>query len=221
MSEESFSIRGVSVVTATYNEKENLPILIARIRRVLSNISHEIVVVDDSSPDGTYEVAHELADLAIMMNREGQTKCLLTGIKRAKYPAVVTIDADLENPPELIPILLREFLKEEYDILVASRCYLPRISEVLASKTIGKLIGVSDVFSNFRVYKRECVLDFKLKLGETFGGELLAIAWKRGYKIGEYLYEPPPRRKFPRIGGRVRANLRIIWALVKVLIYYI
>ena len=214
-------MRGVSVVTATYNERENLPLLIARIRKVLSRVPHEVIVVDDSSPDGTYEVARELADLAIKRNREGQTRCLFIGIKRAKYSTVVTIDADLENPPELIPALLKEFVRGGYDVLVASRRHLPRISEVLASKTIGKLIGVSDVFSNFRVYKRGRVLDFELRLGETFGGELLIMAWKRGYKVGEYLYEPPPRRELPRIGGRVRANLRITWALIKVLTRYI
>ena len=51
---------------------------------------------------------------------------------------------------------------------------------------------MSDFFSNFRVYKKETVPLFSLRGGETFGGELLVVAKKCGFKIGEVLYEPPP-----------------------------
>ena len=55
----------------------------------------------------------------------------------------------------------------------------------------------------------------QLKRRETFGAEFLVTARKKGPKIGELKYDPPPRRKNPRIGGTVKANLRIIWALIK------
>jgi len=139
-------------------------------------------------------------------------------MKLAKYSVIVTIDADLENPPELIPDLVEK--AEQCDILVASRAKLPRISEKLASGTLGKLLGVKDVFSNFRVYKKETVSNFNLKCGETFGGELLVIAKKKGFKIGEMRYESV-RRKNPRIGGTLKANLRILWALIKSLTVYV
>jgi dolichol-phosphate mannosyltransferase len=60
-----------------------------------------------------------------------------------------------------------------------------------------------------------------LRGGETFGGELLVIAKKNGFKIGEVMYEPSPRRSNPRIGGKIRANLRIIVALLKCCIIYL
>jgi dolichol-phosphate mannosyltransferase len=60
-----------------------------------------------------------------------------------------------------------------------------------------------------------------LKGGETFGAEFLVIAKKRGLTIDEIKYDPPPRRKNPRIGGTIKANLRIIWALLKSLIIYL
>ena len=60
-------------------------------------------------------------------------------MKLAKYSVIVTIDADLENPPELIPELVEK--AEQCDILVASRTKLPRISEKLASGTLGKLLA--------------------------------------------------------------------------------
>ena len=209
---------GVSVVTTTWNERENIKLLIQTIRNTLKNMPHEIIVVDDSSTDGTAEIAEKLADKTIRKAREGQTKGLLHGMNLAKYPVIVTIDADFENPPELIPQLVEK--AEQCDILVASRTKLPRISEKLASGTLGKLLGVKDVFSNFRVYKKETVSNFNLKCGETFGGELLVIAKKKRFKIGEMPYESV-RRKNPRIGGTLKANLRILWALIKSLTVYV
>jgi hypothetical protein len=57
----------------------------------------------------------------------------------------------------------------------------PRISEKLASKTLGKMFGVSDFFSNFRAYKKETLNNFNLVGGETFGGELLVDAKKKRF----------------------------------------
>ncbi len=210
---------GVSIVTTTYNEREYIRSFVERVRSALRDVEHEIIVVDDSSPDGTYEEACKWADRAILVERAGQTLGLLTGIRVARYSTVVTLDVDLENPPELIPVLLKLFASESYDLLVASRTWLPRFSERLASATIGKIVGVRDVFSNFRVYKRDLFKDYRPILGETFGGELLLYAWSRRFRIGEYIYEPPPRRARPRIGGRLKANLRILWATSKLVLY--
>ena len=132
---------------------------------------------------------------------------------------MVTIDADLENSPELIPNLISRL--GELDVVVASRTVLPRFSEKLASKTLGKMFGVSDFFSNFRAYKKETITDLNLRWGETFGGELLVIAKKHGANLGEVRYEPPPRRSNPRIGGNVKANFRIITALLKCYLIYL
>ena len=212
------NIDGVSVATTTWNEKENIKMLIPLIRDALKDTRHEIIVIDDDSTDGTIEAAERLADTAVKKNREGQTKGLLYGMNLAKYPIIVTIDADLENDPKYIPQLLEKI--GDFDIIVASRTKLPRTSEKIASKTLGKMIGVKDVFSNFRAYKKQTIPNFKLKGGETFGGELLVVAKKKGLEIGETLYESV-RRKDPRIGGKTKANLRILWALIKSLIVYL
>ncbi len=212
-------VSGVSVVTTTYNEREYIRPFVERVRAALRGVEHEIIVVDDFSLDGTFEEARRWADRAILVRGAGQTRGLLTGIKASKYSVVVTLDVDLENPPELIPDLLRAFASGGLDLLVASRSVIPRFSERLASMTIGRMIGVRDVFSNFRVYRRDLFRDYEVVLGETFGGELLAYAWLRGYRIGEYVYEPPPRRPSPRIGGVFRANARIFTATVKLSLY--
>ena len=212
-------LHGISVVTTTWNERENIEKLILTVRDVLKDVPHEIIVVDDGSPDGTFQVAERLADVAVTKDREGQSKGLLYGMKLAKHPVIVTIDADLENDPQHIPELARRIINS--DIVVASRTEIPRISEKIASRTLGKIIGVKDAFSNFRAYRKGTVPSFKLRGGETFGGEFLVIAKKKGFKIGEIIYEPPSRRKNPRIGGKIKANLRIIWALMKSLIIYL
>jgi dolichol-phosphate mannosyltransferase len=212
-------ISELSVVTTSWNEKENIENLIIAIRRALKQFRSEIIVVDDNSKDGTIHVARRLADVAVTKTREGQTKGLLCGMKLAKYPVIVTIDADLENNPEHIPELVRQIAT--FDIVVASRTKLPRISEKIVSKTLGKLIGVTDTLSNFRAYRKNIVPRFNLKGGETFGAEFLVIAKKKGLRIGEIKYDPPPRRRKPRIGGTVKANLRIFWALIKSLKIYL
>ena len=219
MSTGELEVQCVSVVTTTWNERENIEELIRRVRFALTSVHHEIIVVDDSSSDGTVEVARQVADVAVSKVREGQTKGLLYGMKLAKFPVIVTIDADLENDPELIPALVQKL--DEVDLAVASRTVVPRFSERLASKTLGKRVGVSDFYSNFRAYKKEILESFTLKGGETFGGEMLVRAKKKGFRIGEVKYKPPPRRRAPRIGGNIRANLRISAATLKCLFIFL
>jgi dolichol-phosphate mannosyltransferase len=213
MSANTSSALGISVVTTTWNERENIEELIRRIRAVLNGRTYEIIVVDDSSADGTLELAKRLADVAIGKEREGQTKGLLVGAELSKFPVIVTIDSDLENSPETIPGLIEKL--NDNDLVVASRRVLPRFSERWATKSVGKLVGTSDFYSNFRAYKRETIVGVKLAGGETFGGELLVIAKKHGFKIGELIYDPPARRYKPRIGGNIKANLRIMYATLK------
>jgi len=210
-------VSGVSVVTTTYCEAGYVGGFVRAVKGVLKGLPHEVVVVDDSSPDGTYEVARRVADVAVRKRREGQTKGLLVGIELARYPVVVTMDVDLENPPNLVPKLLRVFTEGGYGVLVACRAEIPRASEKLASIALSRALGVRDIYSNFRVYRKECVEGGELRLGETFGGELLLIARSRGCRIGEYLYRPPPRRERPRVGGRLTANLRVLAATAKLL----
>ena len=158
-------------------------------------------------------LASELADKAICKKREGQSIALLVGIREAKYPIVVTIDADLENDPSNI-LTLVEALKQGYDIVVAARPRLPRFSEQLFAATVGKRIGVSDVLSNLRAMRTDQVRHIALGRGETFGAEFLIRAHRLGLRIGQVQVAETLRRSRPRIGGTVKGNLRILKALV-------
>jgi len=101
-------VEGISVVTTTWNEKENIKELIQGFRSSLKDTLHEVIVVDDNSADGPLNIAKQYADGAVGKVREGQTKGLLYGMKYAKFPVIVTIDSDLENSPELIPALIKK-----------------------------------------------------------------------------------------------------------------
>ena len=151
-------------------------------------------------------------------SEKGKPKVYYMELKLAKFPVIVTIDSDLENNPEIIPALVAKL--DVFDLVVASRRVLPRVAERWASKTVGKICGVSDFYSNFRAYKKEAIANVSLKGGETFGGELLIRAKKNGFRIGELTYDPPPRRNKPRIGGTFKANLRITAATWKCLFMY-
>jgi dolichol-phosphate mannosyltransferase len=219
MNPEKTLHQGISVVTTTLNEKENIIELIQRIHLILKDSPHEIIVIDDGSPDGTLEIAKQYADIAISKQHEGQTSGLLFGVKLAKFPLIITIDADLENPPELIPIITQKLV--DCDVVVASRRALPRFSEKWAAKTLGKICNTTDFYSNFRAYKKEVVAESTLRYGETFGGELLILAKKHGYKVCDLEYDPPPRRGSPRIGGTIKANFRINIATIKCFLAYL
>jgi dolichol-phosphate mannosyltransferase len=203
---------GVSIVTSTYNERENISELITSIRGVMEGREHEIIVVDDTSPDGTVEVARSLADVAITKIRKGQTKALATGISAARFPTIVTIDADLENDPAHIPRLLEGLGR--FDIVIASRNRLPRFSERMFVLAIGKKLGVHDVLSNFRAFRKSTAESIRFGETETYGAEFLIRAWKAGYRIGEIQVELRRRRK-PRLGNAITANAKILLALVR------
>jgi len=204
---------GISVVTTCYNERENIQKLIPAIRSALAEIPHQIIVVDDSSPDGTIDVARQVADVAVTKEREGQTSGLAHGMRLARHDALVTIDSDLENRPRWIPTLAGKLA--DFDIVVASRPELPRISERIFSSLYRNQLDVRDVLSNYRAYRRSIVPLITPTRGETFGAEFLIRAHRRGLRIGEITVEPQQRRPKPRIGNTVTANLRILMALLR------
>jgi glycosyltransferase involved in cell wall biosynthesis len=209
-------VQGISVVTTCYNERETLSELISAIRTVLHSTQHEVIVVDDTSPDGSIEVAKQFADVAFSKRREGQTKGLAAGMRSAKYETIITIDSDLENDPKWILNLADKLT--DFDMVVASRPELPRISERAFSKVYSRRLGVRDILSNYRAYRRKIIPLIAPTKGETFGAEFLIRASKAGLRVGEITVEASRRRKKPRIGNTLTANLRIFAALIRTLL---
>lgn len=121
-----------SIVLPTYNERDTLPGILRRLAAALGSagIGAEVVVVDDSSPDGTaeasLEAARELPLPVTVVRRPGKAglaSAVLEGVRRSQGEAVVVMDSDGSHPPELIPRLLGA-LEGGADIAVGSR-YAP------------------------------------------------------------------------------------------------
>ena len=116
----------VSVVAPVYNEAETLRTFYERVTKALAELPFELVFVDDGSTDASAEIMAELADedervKAILLSRNfGQPAAATAGLDHAEGDAVVMIDADLQDPPELIPTML-EAWRRGVDVVYAVR----------------------------------------------------------------------------------------------------
>lgn len=116
----------IAVITPTYNEKDNINILLSRLERTLKDVDYRIIVIDDNSPDGTGQIIKERQttnDRIILIERTGKLglgTALRTGIKRAYdlgAGRIIQMDADLSHPPESII----EMLAVPEDVVIGSR----------------------------------------------------------------------------------------------------
>lgn len=162
----------ISIVVPAYNEQEVLPEFHETIGRVLSDISYtlEILYVNDGSTDDTLEVINTLrsndkrVSLIDLSRNFGKEIALSAGLHNAAGDAVVVIDADLQDPPELIPKLIAEWEKG-YDVVYAKRTF--RGGESFIKKTtahffyrIMRRVGKFDMpedTGDFRILSRRAV----------------------------------------------------------------
>jgi len=121
----------LTVVIPTYNERDRLAELVGRLFTAAdaARVGLELVVVDDNSPDGTGQVADELAHKyrVHVVHRAGKLglgTAVVAGFNVASADIIGVMDADFSHPPELVPVLLRAFRETGADVVVASR-YIP------------------------------------------------------------------------------------------------
>lgn len=188
----------VSVVIPTYNEEKNIPLLIKRLLNslIVGKIKYELIFVDDHSSDGTRSaiVKHSSQDLPLKLylkdGKKGKAYSVIQGIKNATYENVAMIDADLQYPPEKIPLMLKK-LEEGFDLVVADRkkakiSFARRIVSKSYDFFFNKLLhNLSvDVQSGLKVFKKKVVENIELQPSAwTLDLELLLHAKSQGYKI--------------------------------------
>jgi glycosyltransferase involved in cell wall biosynthesis len=115
---------GISVVVPVYNSQESLPLLLPRLEEVLRRTGRdfEVVLVNDNSRDQSWDVILDWAARCnwvrgfTLMRNFGQHNTLLCGIREARFDTIVTLDDDLQNPPEEMPKLLAK-LDEGFDVV--------------------------------------------------------------------------------------------------------
>jgi len=114
----------LSVVVPTYNEAKNLEPLCHKVFDSLKQhkIKAELLVIDDSSPDGTAQLASGLgARVYIRTKREGPGPAILDGIRLAEAPVVCVMDGDLSHPPEALPKMYELIKNGQANLVIGSR----------------------------------------------------------------------------------------------------
>jgi dolichol-phosphate mannosyltransferase len=194
------------VVTPTYNERENLPVLV---EGILKHDGFRVLVVDDGSPDGTGAVADALAqahpgrvDVLHRTGVRGLGRSYVDGLQhalRTDAALIFQMDADLSHNPEYLPALAAA--AQQHDVVIGSR-YLQGVSVVnwplhriflsaFANRYIKAVTGLSpsDCTSGYRCWRREALakipLDRVFSDGYAFLVEMLFRASRAGCRIGE------------------------------------
>ncbi len=227
----------LSVVLPTYDEVDNIVPLIRRLQAALHDVEHEILVMDDRSPDGTAAAARALEvehPALTVIEREppaGLTRSIRDGVKRARGPLVVWMDCDLSHPPEMVRDLLGVLETGEADIAVASRYVAggadarplrftrsySRLINLMAQVVVHP--GVLDYTTGYVMGPRDLILEIGLvgDYGE-YCIELLGRAVLGGVRVCELPYSMADRtagesKTARSLGGFVRRGLRYLKTL--------
>jgi glycosyltransferase involved in cell wall biosynthesis len=168
----------LSVVVPVYNEEENLPLLYEAITNALGGLPRawELVLVDDGSKDHSSAVLEELAKtdpehvrVVFLRRNFGQTAAIAAGIDHSSGEVIVLMDADLQNDPVDIPMMLQK-IEEGYDVVSGWRherkdAFLTRtLPSRMANRLISWVTGVHlhDYGCTLKAYRREVITGFRL-----------------------------------------------------------
>lgn len=225
----------LSLIVPVFNEEQNLPLLVESIQRALDPLPYtwEVILVDDGSVDGSLQVLTELAmnlpnHLRVVSFRRnfGQTAAISAGLDKACGEIIVLLDADMQNDPADIPMLL-EKLDEGYDLVSGWRkkrqdAYLTRtLPSNLANMLISRVTGVPlhDYGCTLKAYRRDALEGFRL-YGEMHRF-IPVFANAVGAKITEVQVNHQPR-KFGKTKYGLERTLKVILDLftVKFLVSY-
>jgi len=213
-----------SVVIPVYRGAETLPALVSRLEAVLPRLGaeHEIILVNDGSPDNSWEVIARLAreypavrGINLMRNY-GQHNATLCGVREARYEVTITMDDDLQHPPEEIPVLLRE-LEKGFDVVYGSPRRLPqgllrngltRLTKIL----LARVMGVPSVrnISAFRVFRTNLRQAFKNFSSPTLTLDVLLSWGTTRFTSVPVQIEAPERRSNYHFLMLARAALLIL-----------
>ncbi len=203
----------LSIIISLYNERESLEELVNWIdsslkKSSISNIDYEILMIDDGSTDGSWQLIKELSQKFPRINgisfrtNYGKSAALQTGFQAAKGDVVITMDADLQDSPEEIPQLYKMISEEHYDIVSGwkRKRYDNVIAKNIPSKiynyTARKVSGLKlhDMNCGLKAYRNEVVKNIEIygdmhryipfiakNAGFTNIGEKVVIHQKRKY----------------------------------------
>jgi glycosyltransferase involved in cell wall biosynthesis len=239
----------LSIVIPVYNEVESLPLLHQAIRAALKDLGHsgstsavdqeqlsaanaglrtwEVIYVDDGSRDGSMAVLTGLADtdpehvVVVEFRRNfGQTTAIAAGIDHASGDVVVFLDADMQNDPADIPMIL-EKLDQGYDVVSGWRkdrednALTRNLPSMIANWLISNVTGVHlhDYGCTLKAYRREVITGFKLY------GEMHRFIPVYANSVGAKILEVPVRhhaRKFGKSKYGLERTIKVVLDLMAV-----
>ena len=195
------------IISPTYNEKENIAIVVQEVFK--RDLNYHMLIVDDSSPDGTASIVEKLQEsypnlhLQIRNKKNGLGKAYIFGFKWAlskDYDAIVQMDADMSHHPKEIKKMTQ--LLKKYDLSIGSR-YIDGISVVnwpirrlilsYGANVYSRIVTgmpIKDATGGFKVWRKDVLESIDLEKvrssGYSFQIEMNFRAWIKGYKLIEH-----------------------------------
>jgi len=229
----------ISVLLPTYNERDNLPIIVWLLVKYFTeaDLTFEIIVIDDGSPDGTLDVAKELQKiygeekivLRPRAKKLGLGTAYIHGVKHAQGDFIVIMDADLSHHPKFIPEMLKTQMEGNYDLVSGTRYamgggvfgwdFMRKLISRTANYVAQVLLrpGASDLTGSFRLYKREVLerlVNSCVSKGYVFQMEMIVRARQQSLTVGEV-----PITFVDRVYGESKLGGNEIFGYLKGLLY--
>tara|TARA_Y100001935_G_scaffold209978_1_gene179893 strand:- start:153 stop:848 length:696 start_codon:yes stop_codon:yes gene_type:complete len=221
-----------SIVIPVYNESKNLPLLISQIYKVLKNHTFELIIIDDNSSDGTFEVLNKIKKknfrFFIRKKKRDLSRSCVLGFNKSKYKNILVMDGDLQHQPKDIKKLLKIFQLKKAQIVIGSRELFTRkkhnlsLMRLSASRILIFIVNIllgnktSDPMSGFFIFKKEIFIRNKYKL------------FNKGYKIlMDLIYLDEKYQKIydvkinfaNRKKGESKMNMKILLSLIYMIFY--
>lgn len=216
----------LSIVIPVYNEIESLPVLISTLRRVMDSkqYSHEVIFIDDGSTDGTTDLLRKTANenpkmkVLFFSRNFGHQAAITAGLDFASGEAVAVMDADLQDPPELLPEMLG-LMQQGYDVVSAQR--VTRSGEGMLKLLTAKIFywlmrkivdkRVQTEVGDFRLFSRRAILAIS-QLREQHRFMRGMVAW---LGLREVIL---PYDRGPRVAGTTKYSawkmIRFAWTAI-------
>ena len=215
----------LTVVSPTLNEAENIPRLIRELEQVLTRLDYEIIVVDDDSPDHTWQVVQDMGrqDPRVkVVRRQGRRSLgwsVIDGFTAAQGEVLACIDADLQHDPAILPRMLEQ-LERNCDLVVGSR-YAPgggvgkwgvirRLQSWVATKLAHWVLGlqIHDPMSGYFLLRRA---DF-LRVRELLNGQGFKILLEIAANLPAARICEIPYTFRNRVAGETKLSRRVVFA---------
>ncbi len=208
-------MKKISIIIPAYNEEESLPILYERLSKLMDNMKEynfEILFVNDGSKDKTIEIIKNMREkdnricYVDFARNFGKEIAMIAGLDYATGDCVIFMDADLQDPPELVPELVK-YWEQGYDDVYAKRrsrkgeTWLKKFTSKMYYKVLQHVtkVEIQEDTGDFRLLDRRCVNALK-KLRESQRNTKSMFSWI-GYNKKEVLYD-----RDPRVAGSTKWN---------------